>query len=423
MKYIQKYLKQRCDNSLEVPNHQASLDIIVVMPVYDEEESIVLNAIKSLRGQDSKGIKYANYILINTHEKDNTILIERSKQLYKSLSDDISSFNTLTCSFHVFYHHYDTKKSGVGHARKSLMDTAFRYFQSNNSNGIIVNIDADTICSCNYINAIHTHFIDYPVTEAASIRYEHIIPHNRHPIIDYELHLRYFINMQRLINLPYAYQTVGSAMAVRFDAYAKEGGMNKRQAGEDFYFLHKYSKNLTLSEINSAYVIPSARKSGRVPFGTGKAVSEASKEDYIPMSYNYDSFIEIGKWISKNLKVILDKSGNIYKYQESSSDTLNNFLQSIDAEKSIISLLSNSDNQVIRYKSFFMWFNAFQLMKCLHYMRDNGFSDQPIDSCTERLFEHLNLKFTDNRIDNLLRIREIDRHSSFDKRKALFKNE
>ncbi|MDA8693427.1 glycosyltransferase [Saprospiraceae bacterium] len=413
MKYIEKYLKQRCDNSLEVPNHVALVDMIVVMPTYDEEESVILEVTESLKNQDTKDIRYAVYILINTHEKDSQELINSSEKLHQSLTEKLTSFNSSHCSFHVFYNHYNVKKSGVGHARKSLMDTAFRYFQSNGRNGIIVNIDADTCCSINYIHEIYNHFKKNPDTEAASIRYEHIIPIDTHPIIDYELHLRYFINMQRLINLPYAYQTVGSAMAVRSESYVKEGGMNRRQAGEDFYFIHKYSKNLSLSEINTAYVTPSPRKSGRVPFGTGKAVSDASKEDYIAMSYNYDSFIVIGKWVSQNLKVLLDKDIKTFDYQVSSSDALNIFLDEINAEASIRSLMLNSDNQLIRYKSFFVWFNAFQLMKCLHYLRDNGFPDQPIDICIKRLFLEHELVYSESRKENLLQLREVDKSSEF----------
>ncbi len=408
MKYIEKYLSQRCDNSLEVPNDSMDAEIIVVMPAYDESIDSMMEVAQSLSNQSPPSCNYAVYILINTHEKDKPDLISDSIALYNSLRPMLTEMNNDRCQFHLYYHHYTTKKSGVGHARKSLMDLAFRYFHRQSKDGIIVNIDADTKASDNYITSIRNHFNQYPDSEAASIRYEHIIPDDSHPIIDYELHLRYFINMQRLIKLPYAYQTVGSAMAVRSHAYAKEGGMNKRQAGEDFYFLHKYTKNLSLTEINYTVVFPSSRKSGRVPFGTGKAVSDASKEDYIAMSYNYDSFIVIQKWMVKNLKVILDTSLKTYNYLHSSCDALNDFLATINAEYDLNSLVLNTNNQEIRYKSFFSWFNAFQLMKCLHYLRDNGFSDEPIDICTKKLFLGLGLEFSDSRKENLVRIREYD---------------
>lgn len=414
MKYIEKYLSQICDNSLEVPNDSIDADVIVVVPVYDESIESIGDVIQSLSIQKGTSCNYIVYILINTHEKDSPQLISDSKDLYKKLTPRLKELNTESCYFHLYYHHFTSKKSGVGHARKCLMDLAFRYFYSRSKDGIIVNIDADTMTSDNYIEAISSHFDKNPDTEAASIRYEHAISRDTHPIIDYELHLRYFINMQRLIHLPYAYQTVGSAMAVRSHAYAKEGGMNKRQAGEDFYFLHKYTKNLSLTEINNTVVIPSSRESGRVPFGTGKAVSDASKPNYSAMSYNYDSFIEIQKWIVQNLKVLLNTTQKTFNYHPSSCDALNDFLISIDAESNIKSLVLNTKNQEIRYKSFFSWFNAFQLMKCLHYLRNNGYPDEPIDICTKKLFLELGLEFSDSRKGNLLQIREYDRVGEYE---------
>ena len=93
-------------------------------------------------------------------------------------------------------------------------------------------------------------------------------------IAAYELHLRYHVRVQKWIGFPYAFQTIGSAMAVRAWAYVKQGGMNRRHAGEDFYFLQKISWLGPISELSTVTVFPSPRLSGRVPFGTGKAVGD-----------------------------------------------------------------------------------------------------------------------------------------------------
>ena len=55
-------------------------------------------------------------------------------------------------------------------------------------------------------------------------------------------------------------------------AYVKQGGMNRRQAGEDFYFLQKISWLGPMTELANVIVHPSPRLSDRVPFGTGRAV-------------------------------------------------------------------------------------------------------------------------------------------------------
>ena len=75
-------------------------------------------------------------------------------------------------------------------------------------------------------------------------------------IAAYELHLRYYTHGLRFSNLPYSFQTVGSAMAVRCSAYQKQGGMNKRKAGEDFYFIQKIIALGGYSELNSTTVFP-----------------------------------------------------------------------------------------------------------------------------------------------------------------------
>ena len=83
-----------------------------------------------------------------------------------------------------------------------------------------------------------------PRSPGCSIYFEHPLhgplePKVYEAIAAYELHLRYYVQALRYAAFPYAHHTIGSSMAVRADAYAKQGGMNKRQAGEDFYFLHK----------------------------------------------------------------------------------------------------------------------------------------------------------------------------------------
>src|SRR5213594_3575687 len=87
-------------------------------------------------------------------------------------------------------------------------------------------------------------------------------------IAAYELHLRYYVRALRYAGFPYAHHTIGSCMAVRADVYKKQGGMNKRQAGEDFYFLQKIIPLGHFTDLTETKVIPSSRPSDRVPFGT-----------------------------------------------------------------------------------------------------------------------------------------------------------
>lgn len=88
----------------------------------------------------------------------------------------------------------------------------------------------------------------------------------------YELYLRYYRLALEYTGHPHAYHCIGSAFAVRTLDYVAQGGMNKRQAGEDFYFLQKLIATGRYATLQSTQVYPSPRFSGRTPFGTGQAV-------------------------------------------------------------------------------------------------------------------------------------------------------
>ncbi len=293
------------------------------------------------------------------------------------------------------------------------MDLAFRTFKANNKNGIIINLDADTRVSENYLISIETHFEKNPKTEAASIYFEHDVENHisnneQLAVLNYELHLRYFINMQRIIELPYAYQTIGSAMAVRSFAYAKERGMNKRQAGEDFYFLHKFTKNESLSEINSAVVRPSHRSSDRVPFGTGKAIQDMISESSIKKkSYNPESFVTLKKWT----KQIFETYPNLETSLIESDSMVYQFLKERKQLDRIQEITTNTNSYKSFKKRFFQWFDAFMLMKYLHYARDNSFPDIPIDECLSYLFGELELEFSGDLYDSLQKLRYLDKNN------------
>ena len=110
--------------------------------------------------------------------------------------------------------------------------------------------------------------------QAASIYYEHPVAglafsENLYEgIANYELHLRYYVWALRSIKFPYAFQTVGSSMLCRASSYVRYGGMNRRKAGEDFYFLQKIIPHAPKEWINFVSKLdpmPDKRSSWMVP--------------------------------------------------------------------------------------------------------------------------------------------------------------
>lgn len=299
------------------------------------------------------------------------------------------------------YHHIhlieelelEPKNAGVGLARKIGMDEASRRLDKE---GIIVCFDADSLVSDNYLIALFEHFfISHPASSGASIRFEHPIEGpNSEKIIAYELYLHYQIMAQRFAGLPYAYHTVGSSMACRNSIYQKVGGMNKRKAGEDFYFLHKVIAQGNFTELNSCSVYPSDRESDRVPFGTGRAMLQLESGNDLKVE-PFEAFVELKDFLEQLEEIYLGKELDI-------SETLHSFLEKESFFRSIAKIKSNSPSFTHFKKQFYTWFSAFRNMKFgHHFAASKGWSN------LESEFSKLNPNLGQNKKEILLNIRSI----------------
>ena len=258
----------------------SDLYMVIVIPAYDEPDwQSSLEAIaRCTPGEGAAEV----ILLINDAEKTKEEIKLAHRQMLIDVKEwaeqngrDGLRFYSIHCSG------LRDKQAGVGLARKIGMDEAVRRLeQAGTPEGVIVGFDADSQCDENYLLEIERYFKKCPKCSAASIYYEHPLEGTQYEaavyeaIVQYELHLRYFNNAKRYAGFPFAFETIGSAMAVRADAYQRQGGMNRRKAGEDFYFLNKFTALGTFGEINTTRVIPSPRPSERVPFGTGRAVGQ-----------------------------------------------------------------------------------------------------------------------------------------------------
>ncbi len=373
---IRQYLKkqEKLKSFFDI-NPSPNLSLIVVIPAYKEIE--LLDTLRSLLDARAIDQSVEVIILINGRKSDS--------QEIRNLNDECFKKTLKFCTAHTssklrFLCHkmvdLEGKRSGVGFARKWLMDEAVCRFEKLGKDGVIVNLDADCYVEDNYFEAIIQYFDKESNQQAASIHFEHRLDglNGNQAIIDYELHLRYYIGMQRLMGWPFAFQTIGSAMAVRALAYARVGGMNIRKAGEDFYFLHKFIKNNTCGNLTSTTVFPSGRKSDRVPFGTGKAVGDISEG--IPfLTYHPTSFGIIRTFVF-NVEIQYKSGKSEFVYDVNKA--LQAFLTQINFPRKYQEILQNTSDFESFRKRFYQFFDAFQLMKALHFLRDNGYPNVPI---------------------------------------------
>lgn len=258
---------------------------------------------------------------------------------------------------------------GVGRARKIGMDSFIASLAPEDmENHFIFSLDADTIVEKNYFTQV---IAQLDPGGAVSIGFSHTMPEDpehRDAILRYEKYLTRYVDKLREAGSPYAFYTVGSAFAVRCDAYIRAGGMKVRQAGEDFYFLQAVAKTSGVKQMEEILVHPSARISGRVPFGTGPAIKNLLAK--VPLNEISDEafdelkiFLEIAT--GKNLLATPDvlpfafpEKTTVFLHKEGFFTTW----------QKIISQSSLSPEKQLR--SFHEWFDGLKTLKFLHFLSD-----------------------------------------------------
>lgn len=377
------------------------LFISIVIPCYNEPD--IIATLHSLAQCDSpeKGVEIIVVVNHGDHATDDIIaqnnLSVTQIRHFEAEHPDVS-LHVLT-EFDLPHKH-----AGVGLARKIGMDEAVR----RNPNGVIVCLDADSKVLPNYLQEIERHFTIYPDTPGCSIHFEHPISGKfdaaiYQAIIEYELHLRYFIHAQRWAGHPHAYQTIGSSMAVRSEMYQKVTGMPKRKAGEDFYFLQKVIQLGNFTELKSTMVIPSPRMSDRVPFGTGKAVSERLQTSQSYATYHLNTFVD--------LKTFIALIPSLYTLRfEMLPVSVQSYMETIGGYDEIKKLVANSPSQAVFEKHFFNWFNAFHVMKFTHHCRDHFYPNSDLGTQSVALLDTLQKKTPSTDLSDLLMgFRELDK--------------
>ncbi|MEM0940910.1 MAG: glycosyltransferase [Bacteroidota bacterium] len=390
--YLERYAwKQELFPDFNPPH---DLGTIIVLPAFKEPEiELALEALN----QCLKPEKEVLILIIVNESKDAsrevTKINQECLQIIRSFD---AKFNILTS-----YLKLPEKKAGVGLARKIGMDEAVRMFRKADHDGIIICYDADSRCDENYLKEIEKTYQDHNV-HAGIVFHEHQLNRENHDaILQYELYLRYYIDALRFSGFPHAYQTLGSCITIRCSQYEKVGGMNTRKAGEDFYFLNKIIPPGGFVEINSTTVRPSDRISDRVPFGTGKAVNDILHSEETYNVYHPNSF--------EDLKIFFDR---MTWFTESDEWIIPKTVQAflgMDWKEQILELKSNVASQESFEKRFFQWFDAFKVLKFVHFCRDNFYQNVELEEALNWLRQHT-LHLSGSLVSQLIQLRYFDRN-------------
>ena len=177
--------------------------------------------------------------------------------------------------------------------------------------------------------------------------------------------------------------------------------MNRRKAGEDFYFINKLIKGEKFGEINKTMVFPSPRISDRVPFGTGRAILEASKNKKdLKLTYDFKSFQVLKEWI----EIIKSKSYNYIQFPK----LIKQFMTFKEWEAQHQLFLKNSSNKNSYQNMFYKKFDAFWILKFIHFSRDKSYKNSSLVKNTNFLLDKLGYKNYSSAIEQLNLLRKID---------------
>jgi hypothetical protein len=269
------------------------------------------------------------------------------------------------------------KDAGVGLARKIGMDIALTLFDySGNHKKNIICLDADCTVAPNYLSAIIKETNQRKI-EAGYVQYEHKLPDDeieKYAIVCYEIFLRYYTLGLKYAGSHFSFAAIGSTMFCDAESYCRVGGMNKRKAAEDFYFLEKLAKITSIERIDSTRVYPASRRSWRVPFGTGQRINRfAAKTHDEYLLYNPQIFSVLKNWLNifnsseiKNSDEYLTETGKI-------NPLLLNFLEMNGFNEDWQKIMNNSKSKEQIEKQKLIWFDGFRTLKLVHFLRDNGF--------------------------------------------------
>lgn len=400
MAFADKYLKkQRMYPEYITAPVSENLNLVITIPCFDEPD--LITSLEALWNCDRPQCDVEVIVIVNSGELSSEEALEQNQKTIDDATDWMKEHRDEKLKFHLIHQPDLPKKfAGVGFARKIAMDEAVaRFNKIDKPNGIITGFDADSTCDSNYMLEIEKCFKKHPKANGANIFYEHPLEGEEfddtiyNAIAQYELYLRYYMLAMRYTGHPHAFHTVGSSFAVSASAYIKQGGMNRRQAGEDFYFLQKIIPLGKFYEIKTTRVIPSPRVSDRVPFGTGKAISTFVDEGIVDyQTYNYSAFKELKAFFDKTddffgvdydtylNELLLELPGSVRSYLKE-----DNFFEALDE------INQNCASVETFRKKFFAAFNAFKVLKYLNNVHEQFIDEESIMVCSKYLMEDLGI--------------------------------
>lgn len=392
-----------------IPVFPRHLPLIVILPVFDDED--VFDTLNFLYNCESTGFSVGVLVVVN-HGED---VPEEVKERNRRLADRLKKYTQVHSGAFLAVRvveafNMPARYAGVGLARKMAMDQAAAYFyEEKNPEGVIASLDADTRVAKNYLEEL-IHYFRRSEVAGVAIAYEHRLEEVdgslRDAIIKYELYLRYYNLALQSAAHPYAYTCIGSAFAVRARDYVAQGGMNKRQAGEDFYFIQKLIATGRFAHLTTTRVYPSARISQRTPFGTGPTVSRIICDKGRYRTYHPEAFRALQAFFAGIPGLYKAGQSETERFLKLQPEGLQKFLTFSGFSDKIAEINANTASLALFRKRFFDNFNAFQVLKYLNFVHETYYDKVEIEEAVCLFFPEFSSGIFPGIYEALLLLRE-----------------
>ena len=383
VKYLATYgePEARLITSANPPWPQASrFQDVLVIPAYRESPDFFYRLADSL-------MRYHSLLLIVVVNQPDTVAstVPENAHLWATIATRTSSIwrnehlhllnleGTLSAVLLVdrFSHLAIPGKQGVGLARKIGADLALTLMNLGYiSQPWIYSSDADAHLPIDYFSALPA---------SAQQQYAAAVYPFLHLCNDddigratrlYEQRMHHYVNGLRAAGSPYAYHTLGSALAIRDTSYAQVRGFPKRSGAEDFYLLNKAAKVGPILSLTTSPIQIEARPSDRVPFGTGPAINRLLTDkdaDNAAIFYHPDVFAHLHQWL------ILMPDTRVYPIADLSlPEITKRALAELGIEQASRAARKTSNTQDNYNKHMHTWFDGFKTLRFIHLLRDHG---------------------------------------------------
>lgn len=422
-KPVSQYLSRHAEpEAAEADRLEGSFGHVVVVPAYGEAQSLF-----DTLGSVPKGPRGATLIVVvfnaradspagvhDANRASSARLVEAAKASRElgensNVSELAYSDGTVAVIDRARPGHYLPEGQGVGLARKIGNDFALRLHAAGRlASPWIHNTDADTLLANDCFE--QTEAVAAAGNAAALYFFEHRLSDDPDLALAarlYEISLRYYVLGLAWAGSPYAYEAMGSCIAVRPEAYAAVRGFPRKNAAEDFYALDKLAKVGTIARLSGTPFLLEGRISDRVPFGTGKALSQLlAKKGALSRFrlYHPATFAHLSAWL-RALDTVASSEGRIETALEElprenpffKADLLVDTLEKMGAFAAMREAAARSSDGPTMRRHFHTWLDAFRTLKLIRALQAGGLPALPWrEALTEAPFTGLSSSTQDD---------------------------